>query len=98
VVADGCAFCAIVPVGERQWIFPMDAKVDALMADGTHRYWSTHCRHDDHEACSATVLIGPEPYSTRGRRMSIERQPAQCKHCAAPCVCPCHTPEVDRDS
>jgi hypothetical protein len=89
-----------VPVGERQWIFPMDAKVDALMADGTHRYWSTHCRHDDHEACSAGFVVGPIVSPDRRSRpprpmeISIERQPAQCKKCAAPCVCPCHTPEA----
>lgn len=32
-------------------IFPIDAKVDAVLADGTHRYWSTHCRHGDHDLC-----------------------------------------------
>jgi hypothetical protein len=32
-------------------IFPLDAKVDAVMADGTHQYWSTHCRHGDHNLC-----------------------------------------------
>jgi histidine triad (HIT) family protein len=86
-----------VPVGERQWIFPMDAKVDALMADGTHRYWSTHCRHGHHDLCSAAAILGVIPDSL-GVVTSISRRPAQCKdsQCQAPCVCPCHTPEADR--
>jgi hypothetical protein len=64
---------------ERQWVFPIDAKVDAVLPDGTHRYWSTHCRHDDHDACRATELAP-----------GIPRRPAQCKGCGSPCLCPCH--------
>lgn len=55
-------------------------KVDVVFADGSHRYWSTHCRHDRHDACAATELAPGVP-----------RQPSQCKTCAAPCLCPCHT-------
>jgi hypothetical protein len=65
--------------GDRLWVFPMDAKVDVILPDGTHRYWSTHCRHGRHDACSATELAPGMP-----------RKPAQCKTCQAPCVCPCH--------
>ena len=65
-------------------------KIDAVLADGTHRYWSTHCRHGNHDDCSATMLVGPRPRSARGHRVLIPRQPAQCKTCAAPCICPCH--------
>lgn len=73
-------------------------KIDAIMPDGTHRYWSTHCRHGNHEACSATTITGSGTVlrGARARRVrierpvSIERKPAQCKTCAAPCVCPCH--------
>jgi hypothetical protein len=68
------------------------AKIDAILADGAHRYWSTHCRHDDHEACSADTIKGIDRYG-RGRPAWIGRKPAQCKHCAAPCVCPCHSEE-----
>lgn len=64
---------------ERQWIFPVDAKVDAILPDDTHRYWSTYCRHDRHDACRATELAPGVP-----------RRPNQCKTCAAPCICPCH--------
>jgi hypothetical protein len=64
----------------------------------THTYWSTHCRHGNHEACSAPVLYGETSYRTLDGNMmvrhgsSVERQPAQCKTCASPCICPCHTP------
>lgn len=52
--------------------------VDAVLPDGTHRYYSTHCRHGRHDACDATTLNdGP-------------RQPGQCKTCAAPCRCRHH--------
>lgn len=66
-------------------------KIDAILPDGTHRYWSTHCRHDNHEACSADKMSGPSVYD-RGRHVTVERRPAQCKtpECQAPCVCPCH--------
>jgi hypothetical protein len=83
---------------DRRRIFPIDAKVDAVFADGSHRYWSTHCRHDRHDACSATTLTGPAT-TLRGvrnkrvrldRPVEMERQPAQCKTCAAPCLCACH--------
>jgi hypothetical protein len=83
---------------ERVWVFPFDAKADVVFADGQHRYWSTHCRHDRHDDCSATEITGPG--STRrgvlGKRIqierpvSMERKPAQCKTCAAPCICHCH--------
>lgn len=76
---------------ERQWTFPAGARIDVVLPDGTHRYWSTHCRHaplprsepkgspDGHDACTAAELAPDVP-----------RRPAQCKTCAAPCVCPCH--------
>lgn len=54
------------------------AMVDVVAADGTHRYWSTHCRHGNHEACAAVELAPGVP-----------RRPAQCKTCGAPCQCPC---------
>jgi len=56
-----------------------NSKHDIVYADGTHYYWSTHCRHDNHEACDATELAPGVP-----------RKPAQCKGCQAPCVCTCH--------
>jgi hypothetical protein len=77
----------------------LGAKVDVVLPDGTHRYWSTHCRHDtpeSHEACSAKQLTGRAAVrvSERGtwapRTVGIPRKPAQCKTCEAPCVCPCH--------
>lgn len=76
----------------RMWIFPIEAKVDAILPDGTHRYWSTHCRHNRHEACSATSQRG-EPVSDGRfptRAVDIQRHPAACKSCLAPCICWCH--------
>lgn len=64
-------------------IFPLDAMVDALMPDGNHRYWSTHCRHGHHGACSATTL-GDSAGNV------INRNPSACRTCGAPCVCGCH--------
>lgn len=53
--------------------------IDVVHPDGTHDYWSTHCRHGNHEACSATELAP-----------GVARRPSQCKTCAAPCRCSCH--------
>lgn len=55
------------------------AKTDTITAGGEHIYWSTHCRHGRHQACSAEELAPGVP-----------RRPAQCKTCAATCVCRCH--------
>ncbi len=57
----------------------MSHKVDTVYSNGVHYYWSTHCRHDDHEACKATELAPGVP-----------RKPAQCKKCHTPCRCTCH--------
>src|SRR5262245_42365227 len=67
-------------------------RCEYFLPDGTHLYWSTHCRHDGHEACGATELAP-----------GLSRQPAQCKTCAAPCTCDCHRdtllpPTVTSDS
>jgi hypothetical protein len=52
---------------------------DVIAADGVHTYWSTHCRHDRHADCAARELAP-----------GVARRPAQCKICAAPCICYCH--------
>ncbi len=54
---------------------------DRLLFDGTHEYWSTHCRHggDGHDKCKATEFPG-----------GGERNPSQCKTCEALCRCKCH--------
>lgn len=64
-------------------------RIDAVTPNG-HVYWSTHCRHDNHKACAASSLTG----TIVGDRVTVEvdRNPAQCKGCAAPCVCLCHDP------
>jgi hypothetical protein len=54
-------------------------KVDVVPLVGEHSYWSTHCRHDRHDACKATELAPGVP-----------RSPAQCKTCGARCICTCH--------
>jgi hypothetical protein len=58
-------------------------KIDVVLPSGRHRYFSTHCRCGDHDACSATVL-----HDDAGN--AVNRRPAQCKTCAAPCVCEHH--------
>lgn len=79
---------------EAMPIFPAGSKVDAVMPDGTHHYWSTHCRHDNHDACSATSMVRNRvtrgPSEAAPRPVEVLKTPAQCKTCAAPCVCPCH--------
>jgi hypothetical protein len=52
-------------------------QADVITPDGRHFYWSTHCRHGNHEACSA-VEIAP----------GVPRRPAECKTCGSPCRCP----------
>jgi hypothetical protein len=73
-------------------------RADVITKEGDHRYWSTHCRHGNHDACSADAMLGDVTYDsgmagTRlnvGKQVAIRRKPAQCKTCAAPCVCGCH--------
>jgi len=68
--------------------------MDVINPDGSHWYWSTHCRHailtpDDpagHEACRATSFPGA-PEGTRN--------PSRCKICHAPCRCECHADVTD---
>lgn len=80
---------SLVPERDRLVLLlgAFDGKVDVILPDGSHRYWSTHCRHatDDegHRACSATTLA-----DTAGN--VINRRPSQCRRCAAPCLCSCH--------
>lgn len=75
--------------GERG---PSNAKFDVVYDNGDHMYWSTHCRHgntsppwdEPHKKCAATELAPGVP-----------RKPAQCKTCAAPCRCECHSDRGD---
>lgn len=46
--------------------------------DGEHVYLSTGCRHGDHDYCK-------NPTGRAGAK-----RPAECKHCGARCICPCH--------
>lgn len=80
-------------------LLPEGASADVLLSDGSHTYWSTHCRHDNHAMCAATLvqdvepLAVPHPLGVTDRvRRSVRRKPAQCKTCASPCICPCHAP------
>lgn len=68
----------------------MMGKVDVIRPDGTHLYWSTHCRHGNHEACAAREMTARNVQDPEGWSATIERRPAQCKTCAAPCRCKCH--------
>lgn len=44
-----------------------------------HVYLSTACLHDRHDYCADPLRADGNP-----------KRPAECKFCAAPCVCPCH--------
>lgn len=50
---------------------------EIVESTGAHVYLSTGCLHGDHDYCQRVVG-------------SWHKQPAQCKFCAAPCVCLCH--------
>jgi hypothetical protein len=64
-------------------VLPPGTLVDYVLPDGSHHYYSTHCRcSGDHDACKATTINGGP------------RKPAQAKCCGAPCRCECH--EEDR--
>jgi hypothetical protein len=69
-------------------------QADTVHADGSHTYWSTHCRHGNHEACSATSMVRNRaargPAEAAPRPVQVLKAAAQCKTCAAPCICPCH--------
>lgn len=72
---------------------PLDSSVEVR-----HRYWSTHCRHGNHDACSAKWLTGPTVMD--GVTTAIARMPSQCKtpECQAPCICPCHTSSTEGEA
>jgi hypothetical protein len=70
-----------------------DALTEAVAAEARwyaalpHEYLSTSCLHasepgreDLHGYCQAKI------------GQAGEKRPASCKFCAAPCICPCHTP------
>jgi hypothetical protein len=78
----------VITVGEMLEVFADELaaqlgtviKIDVLCGS-QHRYYSTHCRHGDHEACSATVLRDEAGNA-------VNRKPASCKRCGSPCQCP----------
>lgn len=48
---------------------------------GDHVYLSTGCYHDDHDYCKGMTGLNET------------KRPAECKKCAAKCICPCHREE-----
>lgn len=72
-------------------IAPLDAKVDVILPDGSHRYWSTWCRHGLHGPCGASNHIKSWNADGSPRELyNTPREPAQCKTCTSPCICTCH--------
>lgn len=71
----------LVHLAHQKGILAIDggALIDVVHENGDHDYYSTHCRHNNHEACKATELAPGVP-----------RTPASCKTCGALCLCPCH--------
>lgn len=52
---------------------------DVLKQPAAHQYLSTGCLHGEHAYC-------------QGRTgQAGAKTPAQCKFCAEPCICTCHT-------
>jgi hypothetical protein len=70
--------------GEQAVIVPRDvvhaAAAELLQRAEPHIYLSTGCLHGDHAYCQNTTGLNGT------------KQPAECKHCAAPCRCSCHQP------
>jgi hypothetical protein len=60
----------------------MDAEKVAqiLFVDGRHMYLSTSCLHDLHVECRINSKRYDGSFKAAGT----------CKHCHAPCICPCH--------
>jgi hypothetical protein len=76
---------------ESVWVHPSNSKIDVILPDGTHRYWSTWCRHGLHGPCGESRHI--KTWASDGTPEELydtPREPAQCKTCSAPCICPCH--------
>jgi hypothetical protein len=69
-------------------LLPEGAQADVMLPDGTHRYWSTHCRHGNHQLCESNAILGRTVVSDLP--VAIGRVPARCKGCVSPCICPCH--------
>jgi hypothetical protein len=62
-----------------------------------HYYLSTACLHQLHSYCIAPVVSRDGTWQVIGPSYSAElgddKKPAQCKFCAAQCICPCHRGE-----
>jgi hypothetical protein len=77
----------VVDVGEMLEVFADELGTQLgvliyidVLCGSKHRYYSTHCRHGDHEACCSTVLRDDAGNV-------VNRRPASCKGCGAPCSC-----------
>lgn len=69
-------------------LLPEGAQADVMLPDGTHTYFSTHCRHGNHQLCESNAITGLTVVSERP--VAIGKVPARCKGCASPCICECH--------
>jgi hypothetical protein len=84
----GAAKVALDALAAAGRLLAEGAKVDVMLPDGTHTYWSTHCRHGNHQLCESNAITGLTVVSERP--VAIGKVPARCKSCASPCVCECH--------
>jgi hypothetical protein len=84
----GLATAALDALAAAGRLLAEGAKVDVMLPDGTHTYWSTHCRHGNHQLCESNAITGLTVVSERP--VAIGKVPARCKSCASPCVCECH--------
>lgn len=58
-------------------VFPAGSQVDALLPEGVHRYWSTHCRHGNHADCKGSCKICASACVCAGCTHQPGREPAQ---------------------
>lgn len=88
----------VVDVGEMLQAFADELAVQLgtrihldVLVGSVHRYWSTWCRHGLHGPCGQSRHIKSwTEDGTPSELYDTPREPARCKTCSAPCVCPCH--------
>lgn len=78
VVMEAQTFAEILRAARKWEELKELAEHPAVLVDGKHLYLSTGCLHGNHAYCqNKEGQAGP-------------KEAGECKHCSAPCLCPCH--------